>query len=95
MVPRRFQLHRLEDVSGVSGVGVVADGVLWPDGTATVRWRGPHASVVFWPGGIADVEAIHGHNGATQIRWLDPTPTGTTAAPTTVTWAPPPDIIRP
>lgn len=30
---RRFQLHRDHDITGVSGPGVVADGVLFPDGT--------------------------------------------------------------
>lgn len=33
-----FTLVRDEDVSGVSGTGVVADGMLWPDGTAV--WKG-------------------------------------------------------
>lgn len=29
---RRFELHREEDVSGVSGTGVVAEGVAFSDG---------------------------------------------------------------
>jgi hypothetical protein len=70
-VPRRFVLQRHEDVTGASGTGVVAWGVLWPDGTASVRWAGERASAVFWQGGVADVEFVHGHNGATEIVWLD------------------------
>ncbi|MEU1630845.1 hypothetical protein ABZ746_37505 [Streptomyces sp. NPDC020096] len=70
-VPRRFVLRRHEDVTGASGTGVVAWGVLWPDGTASVRWAGERASAVFWQGGVADVEFVHGHNGATEIVWLD------------------------
>ncbi|MDT0381390.1 hypothetical protein RM572_21770 [Streptomyces sp. DSM 42041] len=69
--PRRFVLSRAVDVSGVSGTGDVADGVLWPDGTASVRWRGEHPSTVFWDRGRASVELIHGHGGATQVLFLD------------------------
>jgi hypothetical protein len=77
--PRRFVLRRTVDVSGVSGIGDVADtrdvdGVLWPDGTAAVRWRGEHPSTVVWDRGRASVELIHGHGGATQIVWLDDEP---------------------
>jgi hypothetical protein len=71
---RRFKLVRHADVSGVSGTGHVADGVIWPDGTATVRWRGEHPSTVCWDGGQAAVEHVHGHGGATEIVWLDPEP---------------------
>lgn len=69
--PRRFQLHRHHDVTGASGTGVVADGCLWPDGTASVRWRGGRKSIVHWDS-IEDAEAIHGHGGHTEIVWLDP-----------------------
>lgn len=68
---RRFVLRRHHDVTGVSGTGDVADGVLWPDGTASVRWRGEHPSVVHWDRGRLSVETIHGHGGATEIVWLD------------------------
>jgi len=34
---RRFYLDRRTDVSGVSGTGIVAHGVVWPDGTVTIR----------------------------------------------------------
>lgn len=67
---RRFQLQRDHDVSGVSGVGIVADGVEFPDGTVVIRWRGERQSTVLWTG-IGDVEAIHGHGGATRIAWID------------------------
>lgn len=67
---RRFYLYRQTDVSGVSGTGIVAEGVQFVDGTAVVRWRGQHASTVVWTS-VADAEAIHGHGGATQIIWVD------------------------
>ncbi|BDH04874.1 hypothetical protein [Streptomyces seoulensis] len=68
---RRFVLRRHRDISGVSGVGDVADGVLWPDGTAVVRWRGEDPSTVHWDRGRTSVDRIHGHGGATEIVWLD------------------------
>ncbi len=81
---RRFQLHRDSDVTGASGTGLVADGVEWPDGTVSIRWRGERPSVVFWQSQAAmeDVYAIHGHGGATRIVWLD-LPATNPAAPVT------------
>lgn len=66
---RRFTLHRDVDVTGVSGTGTVADGVMWPDGTASVRWRGDHPSIVFWDRGWESVQHIHGHGGHTRVVW--------------------------
>ncbi|TDP97659.1 hypothetical protein [Labedaea rhizosphaerae] len=66
---RTFYLQRNEDLTGVSGTGIVADGVLWPDETVTVHWRGTYASDVYWPDGIEAVEQIHGHDGRTEIIW--------------------------
>ena len=72
MNPRRFQLHRRHDVSGVSGTGIVADGVLFPDGCAVLRWRKEFpTSVVFHDRGMESIKAVHGHGGATQVVWLD------------------------
>lgn len=68
--PRTFGLIRDHDVTGISGTGRVADGVLWPDGTVSVRWRGDRPSVVHW-GGLDDVEHVHGHGGHTRIAWDD------------------------
>lgn len=67
--PRLFELHRTADVSGVSGTGHVADGVLFPDGNCVVRWRSAHRSTIVYDS-IADVIAIHGHNGMTSVRFL-------------------------
>lgn len=71
MSARRFKLHRDVDVSGVSGTGLVAEGVAFSDGTAVIHWvAGEHRSTVVWPD-VAGVEAIHGHGGATRIVWVD------------------------
>jgi transcriptional regulator with XRE-family HTH domain len=70
-VPRRFYLRRHVDITGASGTGVVAHGVMWPDGTASVRWATERKSIVFWDGGFEDAEAIHGHGGATRLVFID------------------------
>jgi hypothetical protein len=67
---RRFRLVRFVDVSGVSGTGVVAEGVQFDDGQVAVSWFGKHHCVSVWPS-VEDVEAIHGHEGATVIEWED------------------------
>lgn len=66
---RLFVLYRSADATGVSGTGIVADGVQWPGGQVTIRWRGKHRSTVHWDE-LADVLAIHGHDGATRPVWL-------------------------
>ena len=70
---RRFHLVRRKDVSGCSGVGVVAQGVAFDDGPVVMRWakgKADASSTGFYTS-IADVEAIHGHQGCTEIKWLD------------------------
>jgi hypothetical protein len=68
----RFHLHRDVDISGVSGTGVVAEGFVFSDGTAVVHWLGQWASTVVHPKGPEQVEAIHGHGGATRLVWDAP-----------------------
>lgn len=70
---RRFMLVRHEDVTGVSGEGVIAYGCEFPDGTVTVHWNGSLPCTQVWPSasGIEGVKAIHGHSGRTVVRWVD------------------------
>lgn len=67
---RRFRLHRIRDESGVSGTGIVAEGVAFTDGTVALRWLTATASTAVYAS-MADVAIIHGHGGATRILWLD------------------------
>ena len=68
--PRTFRLERDVDVSGISGTGVVATGVQFPDGVTVLRWAGADASTVIWPD-IETAVRIHGHGGATRLVWFD------------------------
>jgi hypothetical protein len=67
---KNFLLVRHEDVSGVSGTGVVAEGTEFSDKTVALRWKSSRSSLVFWPGGIDDVNAVHGHDGKTRVVWV-------------------------
>lgn len=69
---RRFRFERDVDVSGVSGVGVVATGILFADGQAVVRWivaDKPQSTVVYAT--LADAVLIHGHDGKTRLVFED------------------------
>ncbi|MEV6562931.1 hypothetical protein AB0M22_44940 [Nocardia sp. NPDC051756] len=72
---RVFQLHRDTDVSGFSGVGVVADGCVWPDGTVSMRWRGPIRTTVE-AACLNDIRTVHGHDGKTRVVLLPDEPKG-------------------
>lgn len=72
---RLFELVRDEDITGVSGVGAVAEGVEFTDGTVCLHWRNvanPEAqgtSHALWTS-VADMMAVHGHHGATRVVYL-------------------------
>jgi hypothetical protein len=68
----RFYLYRQTDKTGVSGTGVVAEGVRFEDGKCVLRWcvpGKPRGTTVYES--IVDVMSIHGHDGATTVMWLD------------------------
>lgn len=70
-LPQPFLLYRDEDVSGVSGPGVVAEGIRFSDGRVALRWcaDGQPQSTVTWDS-ITDVACIHGHDGKTKVVWI-------------------------
>ena len=69
---RRFVLDRSVDVSGVSGTGVVAEGIEFSDGVCVLHWRGQWpSSVVHYERGLDAVLHVHGHDGRTVVRFLD------------------------
>lgn len=67
---RRFHLHRLQDVTGVSGVGIVAEGCVFTDGSCVVRWTSSTPSTTLYAN-LEHMEKVHLHNGATSIIWKD------------------------
>ena len=67
---RTFHLIRNEDVSGVSGVGVVAEGVVFSDGVTVLRWKTMQGSTAIYSS-VEHLLAIHGHGGATVVEFTD------------------------
>ncbi len=68
---RTFHLVRREDVSGVSGTGIVAEGVVFSHGKASLAWVTRYRSVAVYDS-LADLLAIHGHDGRTVVEWCEP-----------------------
>lgn len=65
---RTFRLVRDEDVTGLSGTGVVCEGIEFSDGTAVIHWIvGDYHTTTVHPDGIGSVNRIHGHGGATRL----------------------------
>ena len=68
---KRFHFERLEDASGVSGTGRVAEGCLFVDtGEVVVHWLGCHGSINIYHS-IDDIVFVHGHDGKTKIVYDD------------------------
>lgn len=76
---RRFLLQRIEDESGVSGSGFVAEGIQFTNGLCSLTWRyvngsgvaiGDWSSVAVYSS-LDKLNQIHGHGGKTLIRFID------------------------
>ncbi len=63
---RTFKLVRTQDETGISGTGVVAEGVEFSNGWCAMSWLTAMHSVAVYPN-VRAVEAIHGHNGRTRV----------------------------
>lgn len=62
-----FRLIRKEDVSGVSGTGVVAVGVVFPNGHCVMQWQTGLDSIGHY-NSLNDLISIHGHGGKTSVE---------------------------
>lgn len=72
--------YRVEDESGVSGEGLVAVGVMWPDGGVAIQWlneANPNVETTrngwaLYPGedGLEDALEVHGHEDRTKVIML-------------------------
>ena len=61
-----FHFYRKDDHSGVSGTGPVVEGVEFTNGWCALRWMSGMSSMCFYQS-LSEVEAIHGHNGKTEL----------------------------
>ena len=67
---RRFVLNRRQDTSGISGTGIVAEGVQLSSGKCILSWYTRVSSVNIYES-IEDLIFIHGHGGNSVIDWID------------------------
>jgi len=65
---RTFVLNRTVDISGVSGVGVVAEGVQFAGGMIALHWLSSTPSVNIYRN-VEEMLHIHGHEGGTAIEF--------------------------
>lgn len=68
---RKFGLYRLQDPTGISGTGRVADGVEFTSGKVVLHWLTDVSSIGVYDT-LAMVVKIHGHNGLTKVVWDEP-----------------------
>lgn len=70
---RTFTVERGNDESGISGTGVVMQGVEFDDGKVLIRWCTDPSSIVYWET-FADLWKIcvEGHpTNNTVVKWSD------------------------
>lgn len=67
---RRFVLDRQIDKTGTSGTSVVAEGVEFSNGRVSMHWLSQLDTTTLYDN-IRVVETLHGHDGATSVRWID------------------------
>lgn len=65
---RPFVLDRLEDITGTSGPGIVAEGIEFSNGQCAVHWLSQLETVTVYAN-IKVVERLHGHDGRTKVRF--------------------------
>lgn len=66
---KTFYLNRKVDKSGISGTGLVAEGVEFSNGKCVLCWMTKNSSLGVYDS-IEILMAVHGHNGDTELVWL-------------------------
>ncbi len=61
-----FVLNRREDDTGISGTGIVAWGVVFPNKKVVLTWNTSPTSVAVYDN-LEDCIDIHGHGGKTEF----------------------------
>lgn len=84
--PARGAVTRKVDVTGVSGLGHIVEFCVFSDGATAIRWLGgppqhqPKFEFYDNPG-IQPFIQISGHNGNTEIIWIDNNPEAEESSP--------------
>ncbi len=69
---KRFLLVRDEDETGISGTGIVAEGIQFANGWCCLSWLTRFSSIGVYPS-VEELIDIHGHNGRTVVKWCGDT----------------------
>jgi len=68
---REHYLQRNEDFSGVSGTGIVAEGVVMPSGKCIHEWSQSYVTSHNIYPNLQSVQHIHGHEGRTIVKFVN------------------------
>lgn len=63
---RQFYLNRTEDISGVSGTGIIGHGVILPSGRVVMEWTTKYKSIAIYDS-INEIQVLHAHKGTELI----------------------------
>ncbi len=63
---KTFRMVRREDATGISGTGVVAEGVEFANGACVLSWLTQFESLGIYPS-LDELLRIHGHEGRTTV----------------------------
>lgn len=63
---KKFYLFRKEDLHGHSGLGVVAEGVIFDNGMVGMTWLSEWTTMTMFPS-IQIVDRLHSHDGRTLV----------------------------
>lgn len=70
---RRFHIVREDDTVGITGEGVICEGVQWSDETCTTTYLTGVTSRTHWADGVRALEKtlLNSKVGTTRLVWLD------------------------
>lgn len=67
---RRFILDRSQDITGISGTGVIAYGIEWlPDGPCDLFWLRTKTTGQY--PSIKSLQSIHCYNDNAKVIWVE------------------------
>lgn len=67
---RLFVLRRIEDASGVSGTGIVAEGTEYSNGKITLHWLSHLGTIAVYDSMVV-LTTLHGHDGKTVVEYME------------------------
>jgi len=67
---KQFYLDRKDDISGVSGTGIIGHGVILPSGRAVMEWTTKYRSIAIYDS-IDEIQMLHAHKGKTELIYVE------------------------